>query len=228
MLCPKCKHEFGATEEPCNKCRGEKLTLNKKQKTAPCNRCNASGLEISAKNRNNRSRGANNEYKVRDLFAAWWLKPDGTQYEWARTPQSGGNATLAAGFNMAGDITTTAPDWPWHVEAKRTKGWSFDQLLTKAPEIVGELGQHMAQAVDEAPTGKIPLLFLQNPGPSQPAYVMVIGQVGCDDLCSAIMSHFPGSINGMCVVNDVAYRYYILSAKKFVEIPAKLWRLTYD
>lgn len=243
VICPKCHNDFSEVDALCRKCRGERtLKVQTKKKFSKalvadletiykdilCDRCNGNGKEVSAANRNNRKRGATNEYKVRDLLSAWWTATDGTIYKWARTPQSGGSP-LANGFNLAGDIATTAPDWPYHVEAKRTQGWTFDQLLTDPARVVGELGTHVEQVVDEAPEGKIPMLCLMHPGPSQPTYIMLLATLSLHTSRRAswtvLMDGLVGVFAGMLYVkNGDPYRYWVFNAKTLNQIPTGAWR----
>ena len=242
VICPQCKNDFSEVDALCRKCKGErtlKVPTKKKfskalgvpdeviYKEVLCDRCNGNGKEVSAANRNNRKRGATNEYKVRDLLSAWWTADDGTVYKWARTPQSGGSQ-LADGFNMAGDICTTALDWPFHVEAKRTQGWDFGQLLTDPARVVGELGNHVEQVVDEAPDGKIPMLWLMHPGPSQPAYVMLLSTLSLHTSRRAswtvLMDGLVGAFGGILYVKSGdPYRYWIFNAKTLAQIPTGAW-----
>jgi hypothetical protein len=242
VICPQCKNDFSEVDALCRKCKGErtlKVPTKKKfskalgaeveviYKEVLCGRCNGNGKEVSAANRNNRQRGASNEYKVRDTLAEWWKAADGTLYKWARTPQSGGSQ-LADGFNMAGDICTTAPDWPFHVEAKRTQGWTFDQLLTDPTRVVGELGKHIEQAVDEAPQDKIPMLCLMHPGPSQPAFTMLLWPTAMLGIKNAawckVLDHGFGVFSGIVTTKKGNYRYWVFNMNLLEQLGVGLWR----
>jgi hypothetical protein len=243
VICPQCKNDFSEVDALCRKCKGErtlKVPTKKKfskalgaeaeviYKDVLCSRCNGNGREVSAANRNNRQRGASNEYKIRDVLAEWWKADDGTVYKWARTPQSGGSQ-LADGFDLAGDIATTAPDWVFHVEAKRTKGWTFDQLLTDPARVVGELGKHINQAINEAPIDKIPMLCLMHPGPGQPAYIMLLATLSLYTSRRAswtvYMDGLVGVFGGMLYTEDGnPYRYWIFNTNMIGTIPNGIWR----
>jgi hypothetical protein len=56
----------------------------------------------------------------------WWNQDGKFKYEFKRTPQSGGSS-LKQGWGLAGDIATTAPNWPYHIECKNAPG-SFKGL----------------------------------------------------------------------------------------------------
>jgi hypothetical protein len=189
IICPECKHQFNETEEVCHKCNGTKfieIQTKKKiskgltdkvptiTKSVVCPRCNGGGLELSAKNRNNRKRGASNEYKAINFFKDWWTIDKQTYYEWRKTPQSGGSV-LASGFDLAGDICTTAKNFKFSVECKRTQAWDFGQLINR-PSVYGAMYDYISQCWDDCPDHRIPLLWLQHPGPSQPAYIMIFEQ----------------------------------------------------
>lgn len=243
VICPQCKNDFSEVDALCRKCKGERtLKVQTKKKFSKalgtpdeiiykevlCDRCNGNGKEVSAANRNNRKRGSSNEYKIRDILAEWWKAPDGTPYEWCRTPQSGGSQ-LAAGWGLAGDIATTDVAFPFHVEAKRTQGWDFSQLLTDPTRMVGELGNHVEQVVDEAPEGKIPMLWLMHPGPSQPAYVMLLATLSLYTSRRAswtvLMDGLAGIFTGILYVKKGnPYRYWIFNAKTLTGIPTGAWR----
>jgi hypothetical protein len=249
VTCPQCKHSFTESDQPCKKCNGarfEKKPIYKQmtaalkaagvterqvigEKEVICSRCNGAGTELAAKNRNNRKRGASNEYKAVDTFQAWWLKPDGTEYEWRKTPQSGGSA-LAEGFDMAGDICTTAKDWPFHVECKRTEDWDLGQLILKGSTPYGKMEEYLDQVISDVPKvgggefnvswTKVPLLWLMHPGPSQPVYVMLV-QPLCDaDVLRSQTGMFHGTIHG---VHNV--RYHIMALKSFLATDPGTWRI---
>lgn len=101
-----------------------------------------------------KTKGNANEREIAKLFKEWW-----GHGEWARTPSSGGWATkqVREGFRTCGDILTTAEDFPFCVEAKHQKRWDLVQLLT-APKSL--LYKFWAQAVEETPSGLLPLLVV--------------------------------------------------------------------
>lgn len=214
---------------------GDKVQTGEKEVICP--RCNGNGTEVSAANRNNRKRGAANEYKAVDVFTDWWLGPNGEKYEWRKTPQSGGSV-LAEGFDMAGDICTTAPDWVFHVEAKRTEGWDFGQLLNK-PEPYGDLASFVDQATSDAPLNqfgkwrRIPMLWLMHPGPSQPTYIMLITPPHeREPLISSENAWFGSGMFGPKDKKKL-YSYYIMNLNSFLRYPdgnsrASFWRMVKD
>ena len=186
-ICEKCQQEISITKQACKDCLGvgliytpdpaEPLNLAKRKQKS-CARCNGGGREISAKNRNNRSRGNANERRLAKILAEWWIR-DGKKYDFQRSPQSGGSK-LKEGFDMAGDITTNAPDWPFHVEAKREAGWDILQLLTT--DAGGRIGKYWEQARHDCPPNKVPLIIMSHPeGTLQ--YVMMDFNYGIDLLC---------------------------------------------
>lgn len=233
IVCPHCKKEFSEVDEPCKKCLGVGLVpvkdagsvgaspadLSVEGKKKPCPRCNGNGTERSAHNRHSRSRGASNEAKAVKTFTEWWVGPGGEKYEFRRTPQSGGSA-LAAGFGMAGDICTNAPDWPFHVEAKRDKGWDFEQLFTT--EGGARIGEFAKQALADAPEDKIPLLFMMHPGPSQPTFIMLLVRNQSHHFTD--IEEKGGVAIGKLVVEGKPVTYYIMSLKKFIGYTPNDWR----
>lgn len=233
IRCPKCKHNFSEIDQPCKKCDGGGFQwighvgyiyyteppsdVFNQYKRQPCARCNGSGVERSASNRNNRSRGSSNEYKAVKFFTNFWRKLDGSAYEFKRTPQSGGS-DLAVGFDMAGDLCTNAPDFPFHCEAKRDKGWEFTQLLT-SPDTGARLGTFIRQALADCPEHKVPLLWLMQPGPSQPTYIMILANR------AERISALPGTIYGSTYIPiHGPTSFVIMSLKTFETAGAKFWR----
>ena len=246
IICPKCDNNFSELDGTCHRCLGKRFITTKIKKgpkgaqteydkQSICPRCNGAGTEHANFNRNNRKRGATGEYKAIDTFTPWWLKPDGAQYEWRKTPQSGGSA-LAAGFDMAGDICTTAPDWPFHVESKRTAGWDFGQLMDQAHEdkhVYGDMYKYVAQVFTDVPRDernrwkRVPLLFLQHPGPSQPAYAMLIQWQAS---INSLEGH-PGVLQGVFRLAEMKaqegtefFRFIIMNIKNFVRYTPDDWR----
>ena len=161
-------------------------------KQAPCNRCGGSGKEISAKNRNNRSRGSANERRLAKLLSNWWIR-NGVKYDFLRTPQSGGSK-LKDGFDMAGDITTNAPDWPFHVEAKREAAWDILQLITGVSG--GRIMAYWKQASEDCPTGKTPFVIMSHPQGTQQFGILPKEQ--CEDLLVANRISYM-MCSGLCI-----------------------------
>jgi len=100
-------------------------------------------------------KGNSNEREVANLLAAWWGVG-----EFMRTPSSGGwgkSRQVRDDFNAAGDIVTTATDFPFCVEVKSEERWELEQLLT-SPEKC-PIARWWKQAERETPEGKAPLLL---------------------------------------------------------------------
>lgn len=99
-------------------------------------------------------KGNANERALAKLFAEWW-----GHGEWARTPMSGGwaNKEVREGFRTCGDVITTAPDFPFCLEAKKQEGWTLDQLIHNDACVVHAWWK---QAVEETPPGLVPLLII--------------------------------------------------------------------
>src|SRR5574338_250219 len=106
--------------------------------------------------------GANGEREVARLFETWWssLEPDA---KFKKTPASGGwsSPDVRGAFDVAGDLVTTAKQFPYCVEVKRRERWSLANFLRggKSP-VWGWWAQAKRQALE---VNKIPLLvFRQN------------------------------------------------------------------
>jgi hypothetical protein len=144
-------------------------SLGVKYATVICPRCNGSGVELANRNRQNRSRGHGYERDIAKHLTEWWRKFDPTA-EFQRTPSSGGSA-LKVGWDMAGDLTTNSKQFPLHLECKKQKNWALSDLLL---EPKGGLREYVNQTFVDAPPKRVPALFLNNPGPSQPHFVMLV------------------------------------------------------
>ncbi len=116
--------------------------------------------------RSSRTKGAAFERKVAKMLQAWWPG----NHEFRRTPMSGGSV-LKLGWDMAGDICTTAPDFKWHLELKNSssKFSGLHQLLSAEKSTVWEW---FTQAVTECPAHKRPLLIFNRN--DQPTYCMAM------------------------------------------------------
>jgi len=101
-----------------------------------------------------RRKGANFERGLAKKLKKWWPG----NYEFKRTPQSGGSA-LKEGFDMAGDICTNAPDFRYHIEAKNSPGSfkGFHQFFTADKFKVWEWWE---QAIKDCPEHRTPLLIV--------------------------------------------------------------------
>lgn len=108
-----------------------------------------------AAGKRSKRKGNSNEREVAKLLAAWWGSG-----EWMRTPSSGGwgrSKQVRDDFNAAGDIVTTATDFPFCVEVKSEEGWELEQLL-RSPDKC-PIARWWKQAAEETPEGKHPLLL---------------------------------------------------------------------
>lgn len=246
ITCPKCKHDFSEIDQPCKNCKGGRFQWKFKDgttvyvdpflsninaqvqpyKQTPCKRCNGNGVERSAANRNNRSRGSSNEYKACNTFIEWWKKPDGGAYEFKRTPQSGGS-DLAIGWDMAGDVCTNAPDFPFSVECKRDQGWNLEQLINPTGTRMGEF---MEQALSDCPPHRISLLWLMHPGPSQPTFILLLRKGG-DSAAKIFLDHkhfrAAGTFQGWRKLQDTTQsnvHYTIMSLKHFLALDPQVYR----
>lgn len=97
-------------------------------------------------------KGNSNENALAKLFRDWW-----GHGEWARTPSSGGWATVQhrEAFKTCGDILTTAADFIFCIEAKKQEGWVLDHLLYNPGNV---LMKWWRQAEGETPRGLVTLL----------------------------------------------------------------------
>lgn len=144
--------------------------MNKSRVQVKCPSCSTSFLPSletiqSQAGKSSRAKGANFERNLAKKFAKWWPG----NYEFKRTPMSGGSV-LKIGWDMAGDITTNAPDFKLHIEAKNAPG-SFaglHQLFTR-PD--GPLFKWAQQAQEDCPKHRTPLLIVNRF--DQPTYCMM-------------------------------------------------------
>jgi hypothetical protein len=102
-----------------------------------------------------RRKGAGFENKKAKELAAWWNQGK-TNYEFKRTPMSGGSA-LKEGFDMAGDICTNAKDFMWHLELKNVPS-GFTGLHNFLSE-KAKVWKWLEQAIDECPDHREPMLI---------------------------------------------------------------------
>jgi hypothetical protein len=123
------------------------------------------GKGVSKKRKNSRDKGNRGERQIVKLLKPWWGA------EFYRTPRSGAFATQgfsSKDLNLAGDVATKDPDFPFCVEAKWQEDWNMEQLLTSDVCLPWKWWK---QCVDETPVGKISLLvFKRN---FQPWYFMM-------------------------------------------------------
>lgn len=230
IRCPSCHFDFSPIDAPCKKCLGVGLVLladansvgatatpalDPGAKKKPCPRCNGLGSERSAANRHNRSKGAANEAKAVKTFTEWWVGPNGEKYDFKRTPQSGGS-TLAKEFQVSGDICSNDPDFPFSVECKRDAGWDLEQLFnTDGGARIGEFAE---QSIKDAPSHKIPTLWIQHPGPSQPTFIILLMPFRIQLSWQTI-----GTASGIIRL-DEDMRYIVMSLKKFLSVMPAAWR----
>lgn len=103
-----------------------------------------------------RRKGANFENKKAKEIAEWWNRGRDTNYEFKRTPMSGGS-TLKEGFDMAGDICTNAPDFRYHLELKNAPS-SFTGLHNfLSPK--SKIWSWLEQASVDCPPFRVPVLI---------------------------------------------------------------------
>lgn len=97
-----------------------------------------------------KQKGAQFERFVAKLLGKWW----GSKFY--RTPMSGGSQ-LKDGFNMAGDLCTDDPSFPFHVECKKQEQWGLHQLFVSKS---CKPWAWWKQCTNECPDGQIPLLIM--------------------------------------------------------------------
>lgn len=102
-----------------------------------------------------RNKGGRGERELAKIFTAWW----GTEF--TRTPSSGAFATIMnrGDLNVAGDISTTDPKFPWVVEVKRHESVTVEQLLTAKKCLIFEWWQQASKSAKLE--GKAPLLVFR-------------------------------------------------------------------
>jgi hypothetical protein len=105
-----------------------------------------------------RRKGHGFERLVAKKLQKWWNQNGKFKYEFKRTPQSGGSC-LKQGWGLAGDIATTDPKWPFHVECKNAPG-SFKGLhqFFSAEKFV--VWEWLEQCKKDCPVGKRILLVV--------------------------------------------------------------------
>lgn len=104
--------------------------------------------------RNARVRGKQHERRVASALCDWW-DPE-KKWAWKRTPSSGGSP-LKDGWDLAGDICTNCPSFPFHVEAKNDKSW---ECLTKGLGTPSwPLWKWVKQADGDCPRHRYPILL---------------------------------------------------------------------
>jgi len=107
-----------------------------------------------------RRKGHAFERKVAKLLQDWWnsVKSSEQKCEMRRTPQSGGSA-LKIGWDLAGDISSTANDFRFHIEAKNAPGsfGGWHQLFTSKKFIIWDW---LEQANEDCQENRIPILIV--------------------------------------------------------------------
>ncbi len=112
-----------------------------------------------------RRKGANFENRLAKKFAKWWPG----KHEFKRTPMSGGSA-LKEGWDLSGDIATTASDFPWHLELKNAPS-QFAGLHQFFTSEKFALWKWLQQATEDCPRHKIPMVIFNRY--DQPTYCAV-------------------------------------------------------
>lgn len=115
--------------------------------------------------RSSRAKGAGFERKIAKKLKEWW--PGDREFK--RTPMSGGSV-LKDGFDMAGDICTNVPDFPWHLELKNVPS-QFTGLHNFFSD-KSIVWKWFGQACDESPSHRIPMLIFNRF--DQPTYCGVM------------------------------------------------------
>ena len=101
-----------------------------------------------------RRKGANFERLIAKKLKKWWPG----DHDFKRTPQSGGSA-LKEGWDLAGDIATTAKDFQWHIECKNAPGsfQGWHQFFTSSKF---KFWEWLQQAIKDRPDDKYILLII--------------------------------------------------------------------
>lgn len=105
---------------------------------------------------NSRVKGKRGEREVAGLLRVWWNTVEECQF--VSTPSSGGfgNAQVRGEFKIAGDLMTTAKQWPFTVEVKRREKWSMKTLEKGAPSPVwGWWAQVVKSAREERTASRV-------------------------------------------------------------------------
>lgn len=105
-----------------------------------------------------RRKGHAFERRVAKQLQDWWNTNRELKCEMRRTPQSGGSV-LKVGWGLAGDIATTAVDFPWSIECKHVASsyHGIHQFFSAEKFVVWDWWE---QATRDCPAGKIPLLVI--------------------------------------------------------------------
>ncbi len=145
-------------------------------------------MTTTKKKINSRAKGQRAERELVKKFSKFWGS------DFARTPLSGGMATLGKKYNVdvSGDVVTDDPSWPFSVECKHhDSSWNLESLFNPKNPIEKWWGQ-CCKAADSA--GKRPLLvFKKNRGPF---YAMLVTDKDLDfpnfefTKCASIMSSY--------------------------------------
>ena len=101
-------------------------------------------------------KGANFERRIARELEAWWGEYD-TDAEFARVPRSGGIAKLREGWKLAGDITCSSSEFPFHMELKNHETWRVDQIFKGTGPVIESF---WTQTISGNPTGRHPLLVI--------------------------------------------------------------------
>jgi len=107
-----------------------------------------------------RQKGSVAEREVAKLCAVWWARIE-PGCEFTKTPLSGGWSTpkLRGEFKVAGDLVTTATQWPFTVEVKRREGWAPANLERgRASPVWAWWLQAQKAALEEK---RVPMLWLR-------------------------------------------------------------------
>jgi hypothetical protein len=107
-----------------------------------------------------RQKGSVAEREVAKMIETWWrtLEPE---CRFVKTPLSGGwqGPDVRAGFQMSGDLMTTAKFFSLSVEVKRRENWTWERVLAGRPSPVWTWWRQAQEQALEM--NKIPSLWIR-------------------------------------------------------------------
>ena len=161
-----------------------------------------------------RRKGHAFERMVAKKLQTWWNQDGKFKFEFKRTPQSGGSS-LKQGWGLAGDIATTAQDWPYHVECKNAPG-SFAGLHQFLSAEKFKFWEWLEQCERDRPINKLILIifnrFDQPTWCASPADSLIM-----DALNKANISHFN-------LVKRPKHSIYIWKLEDMLTTSPDLWK----
>ena len=185
-----------------------------------CPKCSHSFLpslkeKQSAAGKSARIKGHGFERTKAKEIGKWW----GGDYEWCRTPGSGGSK-LKDGWDLAGDICTTATDFIYHMELKNSpSGFSGlqDLYLPKRP-----IWKWWEQAQKDCPSHRHPILIINRY--NIPTYCMTVADPDFNVKPLLVKS----DIAFMRFVSSELNKYYIWQYKDWLKSDPYIWGKTED